>query len=185
MVTILFKDDVIKQKKLIHDTILNGGIIIYPTDTLYGIGGRADNDEVVEKVYEIKNRDKDKPLSVIVPNFNYLFNNFNITQENQKNIRNKLPGAYSFIVECNNESNLLSKKLNLSNNTLSIRICNHYIQDIVFSLGVPIISTSANFSGEKSPATFNDISAEMIKKVDIIIIDDTGVLGSRNKIIES
>lgn len=183
MVTILFKEDVTKQKKLIEETILNGGIIIYPTNTLYGIGGRADSDEVVEKIYEIKRKSRENPTSIIIPDFNYLNTNFNITEEGLKMVRNKLPGAYSFIIEPREETEL-SKRLNFEGTKMSIRICDHYIQDIVFSLGTPLISTSANFSGDKSPATFNEISSELLKQVDIVIIDDENVKGEQSKIVE-
>lgn len=179
----LFKEDIGKQKQLIENTIINGGIIIYPTDTLYGIGGRADSDEVVEKIYEIKRRDSKNPISVIIPDFNYLNTNFNITEENLKTIRSKLPGAYSFIIKPREEIDL-SKKLNLERNKISIRICDHYIQDIVFSFGIPLISTSANFSGDKSPATINNISTELMREVDIVIIDDENVKGEQSKIVE-
>ncbi|MCH8519454.1 MAG: threonylcarbamoyl-AMP synthase [Nanoarchaeota archaeon] len=188
MVTLLFKEDISKNKELIEQTILDGGIIIYPTDTLYGIGGRGDSDEVVKKIYELKKRDENKPLSIIVPDFNFIFNTFKINDTIEKNIRKYLPGAYTILLEVNEDNN--SKNNNLSpllkskENKIGVRICDHYIQDIVFSLKIPLIATSANISGQTSPSEFEDLEVELLKKVDLVIIDDTQVSGTGSKIFE-
>lgn len=186
MVTILFKEDITKNKELIEQTILDGGIIIYPTDTLYGIGGRADRDDIVEKVYALKGRDKNKPLSMIVPDFNFINKYFKVDDFTEKTIKKYLPGKYSILLQ----PNTMFENIPISNIILSmtpkvsVRICDHYIQDIVFSLKVPLISTSANLSGNKSVSKFEDLEDELLKKVDLVIVDDSELSGKGSVIFE-
>ena len=187
MVTILFKEDIVKNRELIEQTILDGGIIIYPTDTLYGIGGRADRDDIVKKIYALKKRDDKKPLSMIVPDFNFIHNYFQIDDFSEKTLKKYLPGKYTILLQPNET---LLKNIPISNIVLSmtpktaIRICNHYIQDIVFSLKIPLISTSANISGNKSISKFEDLEDELLKQVDLIIVDDSQVSGIGSTIFE-
>ncbi|MFP4402554.1 MAG: L-threonylcarbamoyladenylate synthase [Candidatus Nanoarchaeia archaeon] len=183
MPLLLFKEDIIKHKEFILSTLIEGGIIIYPTDTLYGIGGRADWDSVAQRVYDIKKRDKSLPLNVIAPDFDYIENNF-ILKENDKKILHKyLPGPYTPLL-LPQESCSISKLTYSNLEKKGIRICNHYIQDLVFELQLPLISTSANISGDESAKVFDDISPELLKQADIVIVDDDNVSGYQSKIFD-
>lgn len=186
MVVILFKEDINKNKELIEETILNGGIIIYPTDTLYGIGGRADSEEVVKKIYELKKRDTNKPLSMIVPDFNFISQYFVMNDFTEKTVKKYFPGKYTILINPKNEIEDIPICKSILNMTpkIAIRICDHYIQDIVFSLKIPLISTSANISGEKSICKFEDLEDKLLKRVDLVIVDDLEIGGSGSTIFE-
>ena len=183
MVILLFKDDISKSKELITTAIKDEKIIIYPTDTLYGIGGRADSDEVVKKIYEIKRRENNKSLTFIAPDFDFIENNFSINSEVYKKIHSYLPGKYTLILHPKNDCPI-SKKCYLNTNTIGVRMCNHFIQDIVYSTQIPLICTSANVSNEASSKCFDDISVELLKQVDLAIIDDDNMSKKGSTIIE-
>ena len=81
------------------DILKDDGVILYPTDTLYGLGANIFSDEGVRRIYEIKQRPTKKPLSVSVSNFEGLSLIGNITSRNEKIIKNYLPGPYTFILK--------------------------------------------------------------------------------------
>jgi len=150
-----------EQKKI--EAIKSGKIFIYPTDTVYGIGCNALNKKAVERIKEIKTRDKNKPLSVIAPSKSWIFKNLNA----KKSLVNKyLPGKYTLILKKKN-SNFLSYVS--KTNTLGVRIPKHKFIKLIQKAKVPFITTSVNLSGEKPASDLNEISKNIIKKVDIII----------------
>ena len=183
MVTLLFREDISKNKELIEQTILDGGVIIYPTDTVYGIGGRADSDEVINKIYELKQREFSKPMSVIVPDFDFIENQFNTNEYIKKKMHSYFPGKYTLLLEPISEKNIVSKDAYKGKEKIGIRICNHFIQDIVYELQLPIVSTSCNISGESTPKSFEQIPSELMKKVDLVLIDDESTSKKASTII--
>ena len=94
---ILTKEEFEKQKESIKKQILNGAVFIYPTDTIYGIGCDATNDESVKKVREIKNRE-DNPFSIVAPSKIWIDKNC-IINENAKSWIKRLPGPYTLILK--------------------------------------------------------------------------------------
>jgi len=143
--------------------ILAGKIFIYPTDTLYGIGCDATNEKSVERIKEIKTRDKDKPLSVIAPNTTWILENFQVKLEE---LEKYLPGPYTLLLK--------KKEINFlpwisSNDRVGIRIpSNKFTQEIQKSK-VPFVTTSVNLSGEAFALKIEDIKKEIVDKVDHII----------------
>lgn len=140
--------------------IKNDGILIYPTDTVYGIGGNGLKKEVVEKINKIKNRRK-KPYSVLVGNLDMIIKYFKI--ENYRYLLQYLPGPYTFLLEP-------KIKMPVSDNLVGLRVPDHYfIRKVSIETGVPIITTSANKSGNKPPLTINEIEKSILKDVDLVI----------------
>jgi len=141
--------------------VLSGKIFIYPTDTLYGIGCNALNKKAVEKIREIKKRDN-KPFSVIAPSFNWIKENCIVDVD----LKKYLPGPYTLILKKKNPPflNWVSCK-----ETLGIRIPNNNFCFELQKLGIPIITTSCNFSGEKPSISLEEIPEEIKSKVDMII----------------
>lgn len=184
MVTLLFREDISKNKELIEQTILDGGIIIYPTDTVYGIGGRADNDEVINKIYELKERDSSKPMSVIVPDFDFIESQFETTEYIKKKLHSYLPGKYTLLLKPISEKNIVSKEAYKGKKKVGVRICNHFIQDIAYELQLPLVSTSCNISGEMTPKSFEQIPSKLMKKVDLVLIDDESTSKKASTIID-
>jgi len=140
--------------------ILNGKIFIYPTDTVYGIGCNALVKEAVLKIREIKKREQ-KPFSIIAPSFGWIERNCIIDVD----LKKYFPGPYTVILKKKNK-NFLSYVS--EGDTIGVRIPNHkFTKRIQFS-GVPFITTSVNFSGEKPANKIEEIPQEIINQVDFI-----------------
>lgn len=150
--------------------ILEGKIFIYPTDTIYGIGCNAYNKDSVNKIKEIKTRDKDKPLSVISPDFKWIEDNCIA----DINLAKYLPGPYTILLKKKNK-NFLDYVSN--NEFIGVRIPKCSFSEKVNKAGVPFITTSVNLSGEPFALKIKDIPQVILNNVDIII--DEGELNGR------
>ena len=129
----------------------NGGIIIYPTDTLYGFGVDATNSKAIESLNLLKNR-KDS-LSIIIPSLNEIEKYGILNKENRQFINKLLPGPFTILI--NSIKSNLSPLVNESSDYTGIRIPNHSFPiKIVETLGNPIITTSVN---KKNKTPLNDI----------------------------
>lgn len=149
------------------DVLYNGGIILYPSDTIWGLGCDATNVEAVKRIYEIKKRADSKSMLVLLNDANRIPSYieempeiaWDLIQVSDKPLTIIYPGAKN-----------LAKNLVANDKTIGIRItddpfCNLLIQ----RFKRPIVSTSANFSGNPPPANFSEISEEIKKKVDYIV----------------
>jgi L-threonylcarbamoyladenylate synthase len=139
--------------------LLQDSIVIYPTDTVYGLGCDARNEELVEKIFEIKRRDKTKTMSVIAPSFEWILENCEV--KNVSLLRKLLPGPYTVILK-KKQHDFLAKVA--SGDSIGIRIPRHAITQVFQKLNLPFVTTSANISGEKSPACIEEISHEILEK---------------------
>lgn len=154
------------SKQSIKEEILAGKIFIYPTDTIYGIGCDATNLDSVNKIKELKARDKDKPLSVIAPSVNWIKENFIIDVD----LKKYLPGAYTIILKRKNPEFL---KWISSNDSIGIRIPKSSFTKKIQEAKVPFVTTSVNLSGEPFALTLEDIPEKIKQKVDYIISIDS------------
>jgi len=144
-------------------------VLIYPTDTVYGIGCNAENEMLIDRIFSIKGRDKKKPMSVIAPDKKWILENCIVS----KDILDKyLPGPYTLLLKKKDAGFL--KYATAGASTIGVRIPAHRISKLVEEAGVPFITTSANISGEKSPKTLSEIPDEIKKAVDIMV--DGGAL---------
>jgi L-threonylcarbamoyladenylate synthase len=157
------KEDVSKAL----ETLNTGGIILYPTDTVWGLGCDATNETAVAKINEIKGRSADKSLIVILDNENKL-----------QSYVNEIPEvAYELIAYAENPLTIIfDGAKNLAKNAINrdgsigIRIVKHsFCQQLLQRFRKPIISTSANISGKPTPAFFNEITAEIIDMVNYVV----------------
>lgn len=137
--------------------ILNtGGVIAYPTDTLYGIGCDALNEEAVKKVYEIKDRDFSKPMSIAVSSIEMLKKYVTITSEIRSLLEKTLPGPYTILLS---KKNVISDLVTSGSKLVGVRIPDYdLILEIIEQFGKPIITTSANLSGGKNIIMYEDIT---------------------------
>jgi len=119
----------------------DGGLIVYPTDTFYGIGCDLHNRRAIEKIYQIKKRRPHKPFSFICSNLKNISQYAKVTNTAYKTMKRLLPGPYTFILE---GTKLVPKIMQTKRNTVGIRVPDNRIcLDLVEALGRPIISTSA------------------------------------------
>lgn len=149
------------------ETLKNGGLILYPTDTIWGIGCDATNPEAVEKVFALKGRDKNKSMLILLHNDNQL----------ASYVREIPEVAYELIEASDRPMTIIySGAKNLAENAIAedgsigIRIVNHpFCEQLLQRFRKPIISTSANISGQPSAASFDEIAEEIKNGVDYIV----------------
>ncbi|PLX82141.1 MAG: threonylcarbamoyl-AMP synthase [Desulfuromonas sp.] len=158
--------------KHIVDSLKQGGIIIYPTDTIYGIGCDIFNKKGVKKIYQIKQRDPRKPFSFICADLSDVANYAQVSNFAFKIMKRHLPGPYTFVLEA---SRVVPDLLTTKQKTVGIRIPDNPIAlAIVRELGHPLITTSANISGEDTYTYADELDASFGRMVDLVV--DGGVL---------
>lgn len=149
------------------EVLKNGGIILYPTDTIWGIGCNATNADAVKKIYSLKKRPDEKSLIVLVADekdiLKYVAHPdmevFNYLQSSQKPTTVIYDGAIGFA------ENLVGK-----DGSIAIRICKEeFCRALIKRFRKPIVSTSANISGEPAPKNFSGISDEIKTNVDYVV----------------
>jgi len=153
------------------NVLANGGVIVYPTDTLYGFGADATNDEAIDKINLIKERSG--PMSVIAADENMAINWMDFEDEQIDLVKPYLDGAKTLIVPI--KQNIVSTKILGEDNTLGIRIPNNkFCNDLSSQFGKPIVSTSVNRTGEQPMNDPAQIESEFSSEVDLLI--DGGTL---------
>ena len=153
------------------EVLSSGGVVLYPTDTIYGLGANVFNEKAVEKVYNIKKRDYFKPVSVLVSSIEEILFIAEIPQKHENLVLNSLPGPFTFILyKTTVMPNYPSK-----NNKIGVRIPNNIISREL-SRNFPITTTSANLSGEETLETPQEIIKQLNCDVDLVI--DVGSLKS-------
>ena len=175
----LIKYDSYSAITIANDVLTKGGIIAYPTDTLYGLGCNAKNVSAIKNLNKIKNRSG--PMSVIAPDKKTAISWMEL-KNNEKNIvKNKLNNGNTVIVPV--KKHICSSLITGDNNSLGIRIPeNSFCQKLTNLFPGPITSTSVNKTGEKPLTNAKDIFTEFSKQIDLII--DSGVInGTGSKIL--
>ncbi len=145
----------------------NGGLIIYPTDTVYGIGCDITQKSAIERIYRVKGMEKQKPLSFVCSDIKDISRYAKISTVNYRDLRRYLPGPYTFILPGTREApkTLLSKQ-----KTVGIRIPDHPLTlAMVEALGNPIISTSVNISEQSFASDPQEFSQYYERQVDLIL----------------
>jgi len=165
----------INKEKIIKE-LQAGKIIVYPTETCYGIGCRADSSSAVDKLFAIKKRDEDKPVLVLVEDKQAAKKYINWNPRLEKLASTFWPGPLTVVAKVKDSIDLSDKVV--SDQTLAIRVSPHkFAQDITKSVDFPLVSTSANISGLDSPYSIAEVK-EMYKdkKLQPDILVDSGSL---------
>ncbi len=150
----------------IIQTLKSGGTILYPTDTIWGIGCDATNIEAIEKIFEIKKREKTKSMIILVESEKRLQDLVDVP-EMAWEIMDLSEKPVTFIYD---HPRNLPKELLAEDGSIGIRLVkNDFLKKLISKLNQPLVSTSANFSGEKSPMKFSDISQEIVDSVDFVV----------------
>ena len=143
-------------------TLKTGGIILYPTDTIWGLGCDATNAEAVSKIYSIKKRENSNALISLVADKNQLQEHTTVSIQQAEN---SLPTTIIYQQVCGLTSNLLGE-----NKSAAIRIVqDDFCKQLIQLFGKAIVSTSANISGNQAPKKFSEISDEIKNNVDYIV----------------
>jgi L-threonylcarbamoyladenylate synthase len=144
-----------------------GEIIIYPTDTIWGIGCDATSEKAVKRIYEIKKREESKSLVTLVSDWEMLNKYIPSVPMHISKFLGQRSKPTTVIYD--NPVGIASNAI-ASDNTVAIRIPNsEFCIELIKAFGGPIISTSANYSGSPSPGCFSDISKGLLAEADYIV----------------
>lgn len=150
-----------------YEVIKEGGIILYPTDTVWGIGCDATNEEAVKKIYALKQREESKSMIVLINGERMMYNVFKEIPEVAWQILDLSEKPTTLILD--NPRNV-AKNIIAEDNTLGVRIVTDpFCFKLMERMKRPLVSTSANISGMFTPKTFKEISPEIIKGVDYVV----------------
>ena len=157
------------------EVLRRGGVILYPTDTIWGIGCDARNADAVERLYAIKERDHTKSMLVLIRSEVRSRKSEANLQPPTSDLRPPTsPRPTTYILPRERWQPLLgdcvAANLPAADGTLGIRVPDHsFCQEVMRRLGAPLVSTSANLSGRPSPHTYNEIEEELRRRVDYCV----------------
>lgn len=145
----------------------DGGLILYPTDTVWGIGCDATNAEAVQKIYKLKQREDSKALICLVANDFMLEKHIEMVPEVAYDLIDLAIKPVTIIYD---QPKGIAKNLVADDNTLGIRVAtDQFCQYLINKYKKPLVSTSANKSGQPTPKNFTEISNAIIKGVDYVV----------------
>ncbi len=157
------QEDLQKAKEI----VLQGGTILYPTDTIWGIGCDATNAEAVQKIYRIKKRKDAKSMLVLLGSEKQLVQYIQEIPEIARQLIEITAKPLTLIYP---GAKNLAANLIAEDGSIGIRIVHDtFCQQLIHAVGRPLVSTSANFSGETSPAGFGDIHENIRMQTDYVV----------------
>lgn len=139
-----------------------GGLVVYPTETAYGIGCNALDEEAIEMIYDAKQRPREKGLTVVCSSLEQVERHAYLEPEERKIVEELMPGPLTLIVDRKPD---VPEMLNsdFAFRISSSELCRELSRDF------PVVATSANISGRPARYSVQEISAELIEKVDLVI----------------
>jgi len=159
-----------------------GKLIVYPTDTIYGLGCSALDKKAVAKIYRIKKREKKKPLLVLISDFKMLQEYFKVNKKQQAYLRKIWPGKISVILE---KKSVLSDDISAGLSSAAVRLPkSRFLTKMITYLGAPLVSTSLNISGEAHLENLDNLENYFIKTKPDLIIDAGIKKGRPSKLID-
>jgi len=159
----IFQTDIEQSLKVLN----HGGVILYPTDTIWGIGCDATNPVAVERIFAIKRRSETQSMLCLVDGFDMLASYVDDVPDIAVLLIEKAAKPLTIIYH---KAENLAANLIAGDGSVGIRIIHEpFCQRLIRELGKPLVSTSANISGEPTPCIFDDISAEIKTSVDYIV----------------
>jgi L-threonylcarbamoyladenylate synthase len=147
----------------------SGGVVSFPTETVYALACDPYNDEALARLYNMKQRDHGQPLSLLAKNLMQIKQYAYIDVKIEKFISKFSPGPVTYVLNKKIDTGL-SELINSTDSTIGIRIPDCPIaQEILDLFDSPIIGTSANFSGEPSAVDVNGINQKLLESIDVVI----------------
>lgn len=162
-------EDIVSQA---INVLADGGVVLYPTDTVYGLGANIFDKKAVRRVFEIKNRSYLKPLSILVSDVESVDLVAKLTSSQREIINNCLPGPYTFIL---NKREIVSRHITAGLRNVGVRVPDNELACRLAGI-FPITTTSANLSDDEMLSNPKEILEQLDSKVDLVI--DAGDLKS-------
>lgn len=163
-------------------TLSEGKTIIYPTDTVYGLGCLIDKEKALDKIFQIKQRPYSKPLSIACGSIESARKYAHIGKKEEKYMKEKLGQHYTFLLE---KKNTLSEKITGKSDKVGLRIIHlPLIQQILEKTRSPIITTSANITGKRATNNISQINQKIIEKADLALDANTFGVGRPSTVVD-
>lgn len=149
--------------------VQSGGIIVFPTDTAFGVGCRIDNKDAIHRIFQIRNRPQTQALPVLVSSVDQALSYFTHPSDIVRHLMQTYwPGALTIVDVC--KKNMILSPIRGGGDTVGLRWPNHMVpQQIINGVGVPIVGPSANIHGKPTPFRFEDLDPDFIKLVDFVV----------------
>lgn len=158
-----WEEDIKACLQILHQ----GGLILYPTDTVWGIGCDATNEIAVSKIFELKKRVDSKSMIVLVAEEKTILN---YVESTDLQVFDYIKGIHKPTTVIYQHAKNLAKNLLAADGSVGIRICHdQFCQKLIQQFGKPIVSTSANVSGYPTPLCFSDISLDIVEGVQYVV----------------
>jgi len=156
-------EDIKKAVKVLRE----GGIILYPTDTIWGIGCDASNEKAVERIYKLKQRADSKSMLLLVSRPEMIQFYVDELNDTAYDLFDLTTEPLTIILD---DAKNLAKNLIATDGSIGFRVTNEeFSHKMIQQFKMPVVSTSANISGQTSPAIFDEISEEIISAVDYVV----------------
>jgi L-threonylcarbamoyladenylate synthase len=151
------------------EVLKNGGIVIFPTDTAFGIGCRIDNEDAIKKVYSLRNRPSEKALIALVASIEMAKEYVEIPSDVKEKLVDKFwPGGLTIILKCKKDK--VPGVLRAEGETLAVRFPDHKeLCKIINEVGVPIAAPSANYHSMPTPFELSEVDPTLQEKVDFVL----------------
>lgn len=170
----------------IKEIVLNGGVIAYPTEAVYGLGCDPDNDTAIQRLLAVKQRPWQKGLILVASEFSQLLayvDEAQLTAEQLDFALAKWPGPFTFVMPIKTH---VSKYLCGEFDSIAVRVSAHAgVQALCRALNKPLVSTSANLTGEDPALTANEILADFEGKIDALVLGELGEQRQPSTIIDA
>ena len=179
-----FKREINEEKlKQVGEELRKGKIAIFPTETVYGIGTNGLDEEAVRKLYQVKQRSFNKPISLLVSDMEMIKKSTkNISETELRIIKNNFPGPLTIILK---KSDLVPDIVTANQDTVGIRMPDCKItQELIKYAGCPIAAPSANISGMEAGTNIKNIYEDFKDKVDYIIDAGDSKIGTASTIVQ-
>ncbi|MBI2032585.1 MAG: threonylcarbamoyl-AMP synthase [Candidatus Levybacteria bacterium] len=165
-----------KKIKQAIEVLRQGGIVIFPTDTAFGIGCRMDIELSVKRLFDIRKRPKEKALPVLFDSKEKVLDYVWLRSKKVEKIMDRYwPGALTIVLKAKENVPFIVRG---GKDTVGVRVPDHkFLLSIIKDLGIPLLGPSANFSGEDTPFKLSEINKELIRKVDFVLEGDTKFKG--------
>ncbi|MBS1733814.1 MAG: threonylcarbamoyl-AMP synthase [Bacteroidetes bacterium] len=158
-----FKQDIEESLEVLH----KGGLILYPTDTVWGIGCDATNENAVARIYRLKNRNEQKSMIVLLAQEKDILN---YTNQPAPPVFDYIKGANKPVTVIYSKAKNLAANLVNADGSIGIRIVkDEFCRRLIEAFGKPLVSTSSNISGYPAPGVFSDIDIKIKDGVDYIV----------------
>lgn len=166
-------DTELEQIEKASEILNQGGIVIFPTDTAFGIGCRIDKPKTIERLFELRRRSEEKATPVLVSGVSMARRYLKpLTPEVESLMSAHWPGALTVVYPC--VTHKVPDPVRGGGENLGVRMPDHStILKILDKVTVPILAPSANFSGEKTPYVYQDIDKTLMKLVDYVVVGST------------